>query len=103
MLEFSLPPVYVSKPAMKIPSFFFKTIVPVSTRTALHTAMEDPTIINAVGHDDLEDIANYIRDNHSQKDVRDAAARLFPRPGEPGKRPLISKFLDFIFHAWYRT
>jgi hypothetical protein len=45
--------------------------------------MESEEAVQAVG-DDLEDIANYVRDTHGDEDVRNAAGRLFPRPGEPG-------------------
>jgi hypothetical protein len=68
----------------EIPAFFFHTIRPTSVCEALRKAMTDEKAIKAVG-DDLKDITNYIRETHADQEVRDAAARLFPCPGEPGE------------------
>jgi hypothetical protein len=68
---------------MDIPAFLFRTIQSESVRNALKEAMTSQAAVDAVG-DDIEDIANHIRDTHPEQDVRDAAGRLFPHPGEEG-------------------
>ena len=75
----------ICREIIKIPDFFFKTIHPPEIRQALKAAMQSEEAVEAVG-DDLEDIANYVRDTHVNEEVRNAAGRLFPRPGEPGER-----------------
>jgi lipid A disaccharide synthetase len=67
-----------------IPEFFFRTIRPLTLRDELKRALMDEAAIATVG-EDLEDLANYVRETHEDEEVRNAAARLFPRIGEPGK------------------
>ena len=69
--------------AMDIPAFLFRTIQSESVRNALKEAMTSQAAVDVVG-DDIKDIANHIHDTHPEQDVRDAARRLFPRPGEEG-------------------
>ncbi|KAF8219533.1 hypothetical protein L208DRAFT_1382989 [Tricholoma matsutake] len=66
---------------MEIPVFFFCTIQPESIRNTLKEAMTSQAAIDVVG-DDLEDIANHVRDTHPEQEVRNAAGHLFPCPRE---------------------
>ncbi|KAJ2917428.1 hypothetical protein MD484_g3030, partial [Candolleomyces efflorescens] len=67
---------------IEYPSFFFRLVRPIDVANRLNLALNDPETIAAVGVEDPKMLVEHIRDHHPDPELKEAARKLFPYPGD---------------------
>ncbi|KAJ2912600.1 hypothetical protein MD484_g7821, partial [Candolleomyces efflorescens] len=67
---------------IEYPWFFFTLVRPAAVRAKFLAALLAPETVQAVGVEDPQLLVEYLREHGSDPDIRIAACKLFPRPGQ---------------------